>query len=268
MSLRGEKYDGDFSGRSSNFAERRDTLDNESKVIRNAPSKRSAKQVGPVDPEESPFSESGDKDRYLITYADLITLLLGLFIILYAISNIDSSKYKSVVAAFDTYFGRQAVIQTKPEQKFINTAKDRLSDELNKLIEQYNYSSSIQLEENDKGITIHILEDILFGPGNADINNVSILVLKRLAKVIKDFPNDIRIEGHTDNIPISTPRYPSNWHLSVDRALNTAYYLINNEGIPPGKVSIVGYSEYHPIASNELPTTRAKNRRVDIVILK
>jgi chemotaxis protein MotB len=204
----------------------------------------------------------------LLTYSDLITLLLGLFIILYAISNIDSSKYKSVVAAFDTYFGRQAVIQTKPEQKFINTVKDRLSDELNKLIEQYNYSNSIQLEENEKGITIHILEDILFGPGNSEINSVSKIVLKRLANVIKDFPNDIRIEGHTDNVPISTQKYPSNWHLSVDRALNTAYYLIKYEGIPPEKVSIVGYSEYHPIASNESPATRAKNRRVDIVILK
>ena len=223
MSLRGEKYDGDFFGRGSNIAERRDSLDNESKIVRNASAKRSTKQVGPVDPEESPFADSSDKDRYLLTYADLITLLLGLFIILYAISNIDSSKYKSVVAAFDTYFGRQAVIQTKPEQKFINTVKDRLSDELNKLIEQYNYSNSIQLEENEKGITIHILEDILFGPGNADINEVSIIVLKRLANVIKDFPNDIRIEGHTDNIPISTQKYPSNWHLSVDRALNTAY---------------------------------------------
>ena len=81
-------------------------------------------------------------------------------------------------------------------------------------------------------------------------------------------PNDIRVEGHTDNIPISSATYPSNWHLSVARALSTAYFLINEQKLDPEKVTVVGYAEYKPIADNLTPQGRAKNRRVDIVIIK
>ncbi|PKL82180.1 MAG: chemotaxis protein MotB [Ignavibacteriae bacterium HGW-Ignavibacteriae-3] len=226
------------------------------------------KQNELLESEENPFSESGDKDRYLITYADLITLLLGLFIILYAISNIDGGKYKNVVAAMGSYFGNESVVPRMPNSKIMANPKETLSNELSRLIVENKYANSIQLEENERGITLHILDDILFPPGRADINGSSKLVLNRLAKVLKTIPNDIRIEGHTDNVPISTERYPSNWHLSVDRALSTAYYFINEEHISPDKVSIVGYSEYRPIASNDTPASRVKNRRVDLVILK
>lgn len=268
MSFRGEKHDGDFFGGSANTPEWRDSFDNESKTGRNAPAKRTIKQNEFLDSEENPFSESGDKDRYLITYSDLITLLLGLFIILYAISNIDSAKYKGFVAAMGSYFGNESVVPRMPDSKVITNPKEKLSEELGKLIVENNYSNSIQLEETERGITVHILDDVLFSPGKAVINESSKLVLKGLAKVIVTIPNDIRIEGHTDNVPIFTERYPSNWHLSVDRALSTAYYLINQENISPDKVSIVGYSEYRPISPNNTPESRAKNRRVDLVILK
>ncbi len=268
MSFRGEKYDGDFFGGSANTSERRDSFDNEGKTSRNASAKRTIKQNEFLDSEENPYAESGDKDRYLITYSDLITLLLGLFIILYAVSNIDSSKYKNVVAAMGTYFGTNVVIPKMSDSQILAKPKEKLSEELSKLIIDNNYSNSIQLEETERGIIVHILDDILFPPGNADINESSKLVLNKLAKVLSTIPNDIRIEGHTDNVPIFTERYPSNWHLSVDRALSTAYYLIKQENISPDKVSIVGYSEYRPIASNDTPESRAKNRRVDLVILK
>lgn len=268
MSFRGEKYDGDFFGGSANTPERRDSFDNESKISRNAAAKRTIKQNEFLDSEENPYSESGDRDRYLITYSDLITLLLGLFIILYAMSNIDSNKYKGFIAAMGSYFGNESVVPQMPDSKVVIKPKEKLSEELSKLIVDNNYSNSIQLEETERGITVHILDDVLFPPGRSEINESSKLVLKRLAKVIVSIPNDIRIEGHTDNVPIFTERYPSNWHLSVDRALSTAYYLINQEKISPDKVSIVGYSEYRPISPNDSPESRAKNRRVDLVILK
>lgn len=183
-------------------------------------------------------------------------------------SSIDSGKYKSVVAALGSIFGSESKLSAINSEKIIPTPKDKLAEDLTKLIAMYNYNNSIRLEQNERGVTIHILDDILFPPGKATLSENSKLVLKRLAHVLKNLPNDIRIEGHTDNIPINTPQYPSNWHLSVDRALTTAYYLIKNENLSPDKVSIVGYSEYKPIASNDLPETRALNRRVDIVILK
>lgn len=269
MSFRGEKYDGDLFGGSVNTSERRDSFNNESKVDRNASSKRSNKQAQFLEAEDNLFGEEGDKDRYLITYSDLITLLLGLFIILYAISNIDSIKYKGVVAAMGSFFGNSNNIsQIVGDKKIVENPQEKLSDELSKLIADNNYDNSVRLEQNERGITIHILDDILFLPGKADISDESKVVLSKLAKVLEKIPNDLRIEGHTDDTPINTLRYPSNWHLSVDRALSTAYFLIKEENVSPDRVSVVGYSEYKPIAPNQKPQTRALNRRVDIVILK
>jgi chemotaxis protein MotB len=146
--------------------------------------------------------------------------------------------------------------------------KETLQEQLDKLILDNNYSSSIQLEENERGIIIHIRENILFPPGRAELSDPSKIVLKKIANVIRNIPNDIRIEGHTDNTPINTAQYPSNWHLSADRALNTGYYLLKTEDISPDKITIVGNGEYKPIADNDSPENRSKNRRVDIVILK
>lgn len=212
-----------------------------------------------------------EKDRYLITYADVITLLLGLFIILYAISNIDIQKYEKIKIALDKSFGGSAasVIGISDKIPEINVQPvDELKNKLATLIVQNDFGKYVQLEENERGITIHILEEILFASGNADLSQGSLTMLNKIAAVIKELPNDIRIEGHTDNVPISSTQYRSNWHLSVSRALNTAYYLMSSQRINPERVSIVGFSEYKPIASNENPSGRAHNRRVDIVILK
>jgi chemotaxis protein MotB len=166
------------------------------------------------------------------------------------------------------YFGHQSIVPKMPDTQVMTSPKERLQDQLNKLIIDNNYSNSIQLEENERGITIHIRENILFPPGRAELSDASKIVLNRIATVIKTIPNDIRIEGHTDNTPINTIQYPSNWHLSADRALNTGYYLLKSEGISPDKITIVGNGEYKPIAENDSPENRSKNRRVDIVILK
>ncbi|MFA6596786.1 MAG: OmpA family protein [Ignavibacteriaceae bacterium] len=215
--------------------------------------------------------EESDKDRYLITYADLITLLLGLFIILYAISKVDSGKYTKMVTALGNTFGKSGQVFDKGGKfpsDLPSPPPSGLKDELGRLVNQYNYSGHISLEENERGITIHILDDILFQSGKADLSDGSKLVLSRLSKILKELPNDFRIEGHTDDVPINSSSFPSNWHLSVARALNTAYYLVNTEGLPPERVSIVGNSEYKPIASNDTEEGRASNRRVDIVIIK
>ncbi len=169
----------------------------------------------------------------------------------------------------DMFGSRDKIISiTNASAKNAVTSEGYLKGELNKLIDKYHYNNSIRLEENARGVTIHILDDVLFSSGSANLAEGSLTVLHRLAVMLKELPNDIRVEGHTDNVPISTSLFPSNWHLSVSRALNTAYYLINTEGLSPEKVSIVGYSEYKPIASNDTPDGKASNRRVDIVIIK
>jgi chemotaxis protein MotB len=200
----------------------------------------------------------------------LITLLLGLFIILYAISNIDLTKYQKMMTAMGSIFGNSGDIPTlnDTQRDVITTSTEKLKDDLNTVIKRYHYDKSVTLEENERGVVLHILDDILFPSGQAVLNEQSKSILHQLALIIRDLPNDIRIEGHTDNVKINSSLYPSNWHLSVNRALNTAYYLMQSESLSPEKLSIVGYSEFKPLADNSSPEGRAKNRRVDIVIIK
>ncbi len=268
MSLGRKTYDGNFPGGNNSTLERGNTVGVKSPTGRNASSKRTKRTARVSGLEDNFFAEDNDKDRYLITYADLITLLLGLFIILYAISNIDLLKYEKMMSAIGNVFGGASVINGQPAGKSVTVEPiAKLKDELNSLITELNYTKSISVEQNERGLILHILDDILFSSGSADLNNSSEIILNKLATIIKKLPNDIRVEGHTDNIPIKSSLYPSNWHLSVARALNTAYFLIDNENMNPDKVSIVGYSEYRPIESNVTPIGRAKNRRVDLVIL-
>ena len=271
MSSGREKHDGTFAGGNISFTERRNSFGSKSKNDQPSASegsKRNSRFL--IDYEESGEKESSSSDRYLITYADLITLLLGLFIILYAISNIDIKKYEEMMTAMGSIFGNSKGIPSLPELNpgEIYTKIDDLKSDLNTVIKRYKFESSVTLEENERGIVIHIVDDILFSSGEAILSESSKTVLHELSAILRQLPNDIRVEGHTDNIKIYSQVYPSNWHLSVARALNTAYYLIESENLSPDKVSIVGNSEYKPIAQNITPEGRAKNRRVDIVIIK
>lgn len=276
MSFERETYDGDFTGGGFIPSGRGNSLPDKSETGEYAPAERTKRDARRIEVEAESFEESGDKDRYLITYADLITLLLGLFIILYSISKVDMKKYEDLIYAMGDIFGSERVADADSfsvRSNIVSSLKtltpvEKIRQEVNDLIEEFHYDHSIRLEENERGLTIRILEDILFPSGSANLNENSKVVLTKLANIIKVLPNDIRVEGHTDNIPISNNEYPSNWHLSVNRALNTAYYLIKDVDISADKVSIVGYSEYKPIAGNESVEGRALNRRVDIVIIK
>lgn len=279
MSSRRETNDGTLFAGSLGIAEWGYPSNGQNKIGKYAAAKRSGEHASSkrvrqkikVDEfEESPFSEGGEKDRYLITYADLITLLLGLFILLYTASNLDVQKYENMVNAMDNIFGGdRQTIKVFPEAKSSSASVfGDLKTDINDLIEKHNYTSSIKLEENSRGVTIHILEDIVFPSGSAELKKSSKIVLQQLASILRKLPNDIRIEGHTDNVPINTAQFPSNWHLSVARALSTAYFLMTEEGLDPEKLSIVGYAEYKPMDSNQSVFGRASNRRVDIVIIK
>lgn len=187
---------------------------------------------------------------------------------MYAISNIDLLKYENLKQALETSFGDGKIIGLEKKIPGLEVPVDKLKEHLIKLINDNGYGNVIKLEENQRGITIHILDEILFTSGEAELSKSSLSVLNSIAGILKGIPNDIRIEGHTDNVAINTAKFPSNWHLSVTRALNTAYYLIDTEGLQPDRVSIVGYSEYKPISTNFTPEGRTLNRRVDILIIR
>ncbi len=214
-----------------------------------------------------------NEERWLLTYADLITLLLGLFVILYAMSKIDAGKYAEFVTAMEGVFGSprgvmhgNAGLLPAPMPAW-QVERQRIVDELRAATHMDGQGRAISISYNERGITVHIMEEMLFPSGSADIKSTSIGTLDSLAVVLRSLHNDIRVEGHTDDVPINTAAFASNWHLSVARAVNVGYYLIEHHGLKAERVSVVGYSEYRPLVPNDSPEHRARNRRVDLVIL-
>jgi chemotaxis protein MotB len=216
--------------------------------------------------------EDEKTDRYLLTYADLITLLLGLFIVLYAVSKVDAAKYQEVAGVFEHMFGGKGAVSASVQSNPLAPLQMRaeradLIKKLQNAIGASQFGSGVTISKNERGITIHMLEKLLFASGAAEVKSSAYVTLDSIASVIRTLPNDVRVEGHTDNVPIATKEFPSNWHLSVSRAVNTAFYLITRHGLNPDKIAVVGYSEFKPVVPNDSDENRAKNRRVDIVIL-
>lgn len=215
--------------------------------------------------------ENHGQERWLLTYSDLITLLLGLFVILYAMSKIDTKKYNQWVAAFGGVFGSSQVEMKQGigDKGLVDGMNEQIQvrQMLKEALELNGKNNSITISIDERGVTIHIQEELLFPSGQAELKTSSLKTMDSLAQVIKRLPNDIRIEGHTDNIPIKTARFPTNWHLSVTRAMSTGYYMIEQHSVNPDKVSVVGYGDLRPLGSNDTEQGRSLNRRVDIVIL-
>ncbi|MDL1893167.1 chemotaxis protein MotB [Sphingobacteriales bacterium CHB3] len=219
---------------------------------------------------KSKNENQSNTDRWLLTYADLITLLLGLFVILYAMSQVDNTKYSKVVVALGGMFGK--AVPLGGSESVLSGGElmpDRMSIErkLQGALYQDLQSQLVSVSQDSRGVVVHLAEELLFASGSATLKNTSMGSLDLLASVLKTLPNEIRVEGHTDDVPISTAMFPSNWHLSVGRAMNTGDYLMKRHGIDPEKVTIVGFSEYKPLVPNTTPENKAKNRRVDIVIV-
>jgi len=216
--------------------------------------------------------ENENVERWLLTYADLITLLLGLFVILYAMSKIDAGKYGKMIEALGGIFGHETVAPMngghviEPPVPVLHNERIKIEKEIMAALAKDNRLGSIFVSHNERGLTIHIMDEMLFTSGSAELKTPSLSILDSLARILKKLPNDIRVEGHTDNVPIRSEAFASNWHLSVARAVNAAHYMISTCGIVPERVGVVGYSEYHPLVPNTSEQNRARNRRVDIVI--
>ena len=119
----------------------------------------------------------------------------------------------------------------------------------------------------ERGVIIGLMNTILFEPGSAQIKQDAKDVLVEIGNIVKDVHNYVRVEGNTDDVPMNTPQFPSNWELSVIRATEVVKLLISESGVSPGKISAVGYGEYRPSVPNTTAENRSKNRKVDIVIL-
>ncbi|MEW5796532.1 MAG: flagellar motor protein MotB [Candidatus Zixiibacteriota bacterium] len=213
-------------------------------------------------------------ERWLLTYADLITLLLAFFVVMYSMSRIDNKKFGQVSDALNTILkGGPSVLRfTEEPQKnghgVLNLGNLRMVQEkIEEKFKQLGKQEVLQTEITERGLVVHILESALFDKGSAELKPRAMEVLNLIAEELRDRPNHVRVEGHTDDTPIRTLVYPSNWELSSARATTVVRYYTENRTIPPDRISALGYGEYRPVVANNSIENRATNRRVDIVIL-
>jgi len=217
-----------------------------------------------------------DTNRWLLTYADLITLLLAFFVVMYSMSQIDAKKFGRMAEAFKSVLkGGDFNLELKPDMLPSDNGHGLLKvgdlQMLQKFLEDTlkheGKAEETVTEVTERGLVIHIVESALFSEATADLQSRAMRILDLVALKIKERSNHIRVEGHTDDRPINNERFPSNWELSAARATEVVRYFIDQHQVEPDRISALGYGEYRPIRLNNSIENRARNRRVDIVVL-
>jgi chemotaxis protein MotB len=233
-------------------------------------------------------------DRWLISYADFITLMFAFFVVLYAFARTDQRKQEQVSAAIDAGFRSMGgssetarlsstegdspdALSAAPANRVavedvlavaqVRDDLDRLRRELAQILPSQIASHSVSLEMGRDGLVISLREAGFFDSGSAVPKPEALPTLHEIAAKLGATPYDLRVEGHTDNVPIHNAEFASNWELSAARATHIARLFLEMKTIQPSRVSAAGYAEYHPVAANDTPQGRAVNRRVDLVVL-
>ncbi|MED4203761.1 flagellar motor protein MotB [Neobacillus mesonae] len=231
---------------------------------------------------ESDHEEHID-ESWLIPYADLLTLLLALFIVLYAASTIDKEKYQSIMESFQSELTGTKIANEQaglsptppspelgkglPEQNNNDKDLDVLKHQLESYINTNGLEDKVSLRDTKKGIEVSLKEVVLFDSGTAELKERSYKTLNGIVGLINTVPNPISIEGHTDNVPAYNTIYSSNWELSAARAASVLHYFESHK-VAPKRMQFSGYGEYKPLYPNDTDQHRQANRRVTIVILR
>jgi chemotaxis protein MotB len=225
-----------------------------------------------------------NSERWLLTYADLITLLMVFFVVLYSMSQADSTKFQAVSAALQQAFNVDimqgssatsisdgASTPSAPIDNLISNAEvpqvARLQSKIQAVLDSAAQVPDVTVGTDREGIVIRLSGSYLFDSGRAELKPNSMGVLDAIASELRPLPNDIRVDGHTDSTPIDSPRYPTNWELSSARALAVTRYLSEVDGVRAGRLIAAGFGEFRPLAPNDSREHRAMNRRVEIHLL-
>lgn len=234
------------------------------------------------------------QDRWMVSYADFITLLFAFFVVLFAFAKADQKKQVQVTEAVDNAFhslgifpdASRKIAQGAPAgaeqaaipmnivmgEDVLSPAKvkedlENLHRELEQRLSNQVATHTVSIKMGRDGLVISLREAGFFSSGSATPKPEALPTLRQIAVSLGRTPYDVRIEGHTDNIPIHTPEFDSNWELSAARATHIARIFLDLKAIPPVRISAAGYSEFHPAASNDTAEGRSENRRVDLVVL-
>lgn len=256
-------------------------------------------------------SEKDNSERWLLTYSDLITLLMIFFVVLYSMSKVDAQKFQAVAESLNKALSggvpAKMEMATDPSGPSLfatgtpsstttvpgkdtdpnntsnteaasgnngqgnadaeNMSIEAIKAKLDKFAVDNGIESKLVSSVEERGLVVSIQETLLFGSGSADINDRARDILRSISTVLAPSFNQIRVEGHTDNLPIKTAKFPSNWELSVIRSTNVVQ-ILQSAGIDPSRLSAAGYGEFRPIASNDTAAGQGRNRRIDLIILR
>ncbi len=214
-------------------------------------------------------------DDWVMTYGDMMSLLLTFFVLIVSFSSMQETKFeqaaKSLKDAFGVLAKPEAVIELNtplvPNHEPRETDLEFLYEvrSVEKMVLDQKHEQDVQVEIRDDGVLFRMTAPFLFGSGQAELLPEAAPLLDRMGRMFRKFPADVRIEGHTDDVPINSPRFPSNWELSAARAVAVARYF-QGVGLPPERLAATGFGEHHPVADNGTAEGRAANRRVEILL--
>ena len=244
---------------------------------------------------KKPHEEHENHERWLVSYADFITLLFAFFVVMYAISSINEGKYRvlsdSLVNAFQESPKSDSMLQMQskqaeildgsgkpigksvtppqnasPERKQITEKMKQVAKNVLEVMQPLVRSGQVRVTQSPKGITVEINASTLFRSGEAELQPQSVNALAAVAEVLANTDAPIQVEGHTDNVPINSPIFPSNWELSSARA-GSVVRLFSEMGVPSARMVAIGYADNRPLDANTTPEGRMRNRRVNVLIL-
>ena len=211
--------------------------------------------------------------RWLLTYADMITLLLAFFVVMYAVSRLDAQKYEAMTIAIRAAFrGGPPILLPAQHEKSPQPAAP--ADPIPPLLRHVSaalaedlQADRIQIDPAADAVVLRFPDTILFDRGSAEMRNEAQLILSRVGSLIRTLPNAIEAEGHSDILPIQSGQFPSNWELSVARATAVVRYLVETQGVSPLRLAARGLGEHKPLFPNDPVHGEPRNRRVEIRIL-
>lgn len=236
--------------------------------------------------------EPESHERWLVSYADFITLLFAFFVTMYALSSVNEGKYRvlsdSLVQAFRSVPANTSGTKIAPRmsaliapvaaaslqkasngpqenRRALRTKMRSMAQAILEAMAPLVREGQVRVTETSRGVTVEINASVLFDPGDAQLDSRAIAALQAVAQILAPTEFPIIVEGHTDNMPISTAQFPSNWELSVVRAARVVRLFLD-AGVGPQRVTASGYAEERPVADNDSPEGRARNRRVSILI--
>ncbi|MDT3719794.1 flagellar motor protein MotD [Pseudomonas oryzihabitans] len=238
-------------------------------------------------PRRRRHEEHENHERWLVSYADFITLLFAFFVVMYSISSLNESKYKVLSDSLSGIFSQPersikpipigdqrptgaspTPVETNAEQSASKSAGDplqQIAESMRATFGDLIAGDQLNVRASEMWLEIELSSNLLFASGDALPSNPAFGLLEKVAKILAPFSNPIQVQGYTDDRPISTTLYPTNWELSAARAASIVRLLIGN-GIAPQRLAVVGYGAYQPVVDNNSEAGRARNRRVVLLI--